>query len=260
MAKRRKSVQRRRRRRRGARMFWTLMTFLIVAGAIIASLTVFLKVARVDLSGATRYTAEEIIETSEIKVGDNLFGVNKFAVKEKILSDYPYIEDIKITRRLPDTFVFAVTERTPCGYIEANDCKWIIDSKGFLLERVEKEEEIALAAIVSGEELMAPVAGSEITWQTAEKKNALVTMLSALREKNMLEKVNKADVSTLYALQFVYEGRFTVNIGSIENIEKKLNMFEVVLPQLAPTDRGQINLSNISEARFTPERIVQNGQ
>ncbi len=258
MAKRRRST--RRRRRRGARIFWTLVTFLIVAGAIIGSLTVFLKVARVEVEGATRYTGEEIIETSEIKVGDNLFGINKFAVKEKILSDYPYIEDIRITRRLPDTFLFAVTERIPCGYIEANDCKWLIDSKGFLLERLEKEMEAQGALIVSDEELMAPVAGGEINWQTAEKKNALITMLSALKDKNMLEKTNKADVSALYALQFVFDGRFTVNIGSIENIEKKLNMLEAVIPQLAPTDRGQINLSNISEARFTPERIVQNGQ
>lgn len=250
----------RRRKRRGARIFWTLVTFLIVAGAIIASLTVFLKVARIDVEGATRYTGEEIIETSGIKVGDNLFGVNKFAVKEKILSDYPYIEEIRITRRLPDAFLFAVTERNPCGYIETNDCKWLVDSKGFLLERIEKEEEAQGALIVSEEELMAPVAGSEITWQTVEKKNALVTMLSALKAKNMLDKIGKADVSSLYTLRFVYDGRFTVNIGSIENIEKKLNMFEAVLPQLAPTDRGQINLSNISEARFTPERIVQNGQ
>lgn len=258
MAKRRRST--RRRKRRGARMFWTLVTFLIVAGAIIASLTVFLKVARIDVEGTTRYTGEEIIETSGIKVGDNLFGVNKFAVKEKILSDYPYIEEIRITRRLPDAFLFEVTERNPCGYIEANDCKWLVDSKGFLLERIEKEEEAQGALIVSEEELMAPVAGGEITWQTAEKKNALVTMLSALQAKNMLDKIGKADVSSLYTLRFVYDGRFTVNIGTIENIEKKLNMFEAVLPQLAPTDRGQINLSNISEARFTPERIVQNGQ
>lgn len=256
MAKRKRKVHRRR-RRRGAKIFWSLVTFLIVAGAIIASLTVFLKVARIDVEGALRYTSEEIIETSQIKVGDNLFGINEFAVRDKILGDYPYIEDVRITRRLPDGFLFTVTERIPCGYIEANDCKWIVDSKGFLLERIEKEEEVAGAVIIADEDLLAPVAGDEINWPTAEKKTALVTLLAQLREKNMLEKVNKADVSELYAVRFVYDNRLTVNIGSAENIEKKLNMFEVVLPQLAPTDRGQINLANISEARFTPERIVQ---
>ncbi len=256
MAKRKRNT-RRRRRRRGAKIFWTLVTFIIVAGAIIASLTVFLKVARIDVEGISRYTSEEIIETSQIQEGDNLFGINEFAVRDRILADYPYIEDVRITRRLPDGFLFTVTERTPCGYIEANDCKWIVDSKGFLLERIEKEEEAAGAIIVSAEELVSPVAGEEINWQTAEKKNVLVTMLAALREKNMLEKVSKADVSELYAVRFVYDNRLTVNIGSAENIEKKLNMFEAVLPQLAPTDRGQINLSNIGEARFTPERIVQ---
>ncbi len=256
MAKRRRSAHRRR-RRRGAKIFWSLVTFLIVVGAIVASLTVFLKVARIEIEGISRYTSEEIIETSQIKVGDNLFGINEFAVRDKILGDYPYIEDVKITRRLPDGFLFTVIERIPCGYIEANDCKWIVDSKGFLLERMEKEEEISGAVIVAAEELLSPVAGGEINWSTVEKKSALVAMLAALREKNMLEKVNKADVSELHAVRFVYDNRLTVNLGSADNIEKKLNMFEAVLPQLAPTDRGRINLSNISEARFTPERIVQ---
>ena len=138
MAKQKKNVRRRRRKKSGARIFWTLVTFLIVAGAIVASLTVFFKVARIDVNGNSRYTSESIIASSEIQMGENLFAVNKFKVQEKILSAHPYIEEIKITRRLPDAFVFSVTERIPCGYIETVDAKWLIDSKGYLLERKEK--------------------------------------------------------------------------------------------------------------------------
>ena len=126
MAKRNERYRKRRRKRRGPRIFLTLLTFCIVIGAIVASLTVFLKVAKIEVRGAAYYTNEQIIKSSEIQVGDNLFAINKFAVSSKILADFPYLESIKITRRLPDTFIFDVTERKPCGYIDTEDQRWII--------------------------------------------------------------------------------------------------------------------------------------
>ncbi len=256
MAKQKRSYTRRRRKRRGARIFWTLFTFLIVAGAIIASLTVFLKVGSIEVSGNTYYTSEQLIESSGIKVGDNLFGVNKFEAIEQIQSDFPYLETIKITRRLPDTFLFEVTERKPCGYIETADCRWIVDAKGYLLERVEGEGILEGAWIKAEEELVTPFAGGEINWETPGKKDALVSVMGKLSEHQLLDKVTQVDVSTVYSLQFTYEDRLTVILGTNEELTKKLDMFAVVLPQLAPTDRGRLNLSNLGEARFTPERVV----
>lgn len=256
MAKRRKISNHRRRKRRGARIFWTLFTFLIVAGAIIASLTVFLKVGDIEVSGSTYYTAEQIIESSGIKTGDNLFGVNKFDAIEKIQKDFPYIETIKITRRLPDTFLFDITERQPAGYTQAAGCRWIVDKKGYLLERIEGEGTISGANIKAGEEPVTPFAGGELNWATAGKRDALVAIMEELNAHEILDKITEIDVSTTYSLQIKYEDRLTVILGDTTELTKKLNMLSAVLPQLAPTDRGRLNVSNLGEARFTPERIV----
>lgn len=255
MAKRRKSTHRRR-KRRGARVFWTLFTFLIVAGAIIWSLTVFLKVSHIEVSGNTFYTSEQIIESSAIKTGDNLFGVNKFDAIEKIKSDFPYIENIRITRRLPDTFLFEITERKPCGYVQEADCRWIVDSKGVLLERMGKDAMISGALVVASEPLVTPFAGGDITWNTEGKKRALDMLLSELASHEILEDVTQIDVSAIYSLTFTYDERLTVIVGNTDELTKKMNMFSAVLPKLSPTDRGKLNLSNLGEARFTPERVV----
>ncbi len=254
MAKRNERYRKRRRRRRGPRIFFTLLTFCIVAGAIIASLTVFLKVAKIEVRGAARYTDAQIIESSGIQVGDNLFAVNKFAVSSKMLNEFPYLESVRITRRLPDTFVFEVTERVPCGYIDTEDQRWLIDKAGYLLERVDKTQEVQAANILSGEELLAPKPGGVINWKEAEKRNALVAVLQALSEHQMIGKVQQVDVSALYSIRFTYENRLSVLLGSTENLGKKFTMLDVVLPQLAPTDRGELNVSNAKEARFAPEK------
>lgn len=256
MARRKRSLNRRRRKRRGAKIFWTIVTFLIVAGAIIGSLTVFLKVGHIEVSGNTYYTAEQIIGSSGIEVGNNLFGVNKFEAIEQIEKDYPYIETVRITRKLPDTFLFEITERKPCGYVVTSDGNWIVDSKGFLLERVEGEGALSGAKIIAEEPLVTPFAGGEVNWATAGKKEALVTLLSELSSHELLDAVSEINLSAVYSMQFKYEDRITVILGANEELTKKLNMLSAVLPQLAPTDRGKLNLSNLGEARFTPERVV----
>ena len=258
MAKKKKNVRNRRRKRRGARVFWTLFTFLIVAGAIIASLTVFLKVADVKVSGNTRYTAAQIIESSGIKVGDNLFGVNKFEAIEHIKSDFPYIEDIKITRRLPDTFIFEVIERVPCGYILEEECAWVVDYKGYLLERVERSGTVTGIEVRAGESLVTPFPGGEIKWATAGKRDAYVALMAGIEKQGILNKVGIVDVSAIYDLEFSYENRIFIALGTTQDLDKKLNMLNAVLPKLAPTDRGRLNVSNLGEARFTPERTVEN--
>ena len=107
MARRRKK-----RRRRNFGSILTVWTVLIVAGAIITSITVFLKVAKFEVVGTSKYSPAEIIEASGIKTGENMFSVNKFKVSSNILKKFPYIGQIKINRRFPDTFIFTVTERT----------------------------------------------------------------------------------------------------------------------------------------------------
>ena len=255
MARQKKSNHRGR-KKRSVKIFWALATFVLVAGAIIGSLTVFLKVSEFDISGNSVYTKEQIIASSGIKEGDNLFGVNKFEVIEKIKSDFPYIEDVKITRNLPDTFVFEITERKACGYIEEADCYWLVDAKGFLLERIEKDVEMSGTFIVAEEPLITPFAGGEIKWEKNAKKEILVKLMSELSGRDMMDKITEIDVSAMYSIEFVYEDRITVVVGTTEDIEKKMNLFDAVLPKLSANDRGKLNVSNKGEARFTPERIV----
>ena len=142
----------------------------------------------------------------------------------------------------------------PCGYIDTEDQRWLIDKAGYLLERVDKTQEVQAANILSGEELLAPKPGGQINWKEAEKRNALVAVLQALSEHQMIGKVQQVDVSALYSIRFTYENRLSVLLGSTENLGKKFTMLDVVLPQLAPTDRGELNVSNAKEARFAPEK------
>ena len=65
--------KRKKRRRRGAfsRLLRPL-SLLLAAAAIVAALTMFFKVESIQVAGASRYQADEIIAASGVEPGDNL--------------------------------------------------------------------------------------------------------------------------------------------------------------------------------------------
>ena len=102
MARRRKSN----RRRRGSFGFlYKLLSVLVICGAIVAALTLFFRVDTVVITGQQRYTEEEIREASGIAEGANLVLFNKYTAANNIVSALPYIEEISINRKLPDTLL-----------------------------------------------------------------------------------------------------------------------------------------------------------
>jgi len=244
----------RRRKRRGGSFILSLLTFCIVIAAIVTSVTVFLKVAEIEVSGTTRYDPQAIIETSGIKTGDNMFMMNKFEVAERILDRYPYIEQIKIRRRLPDTFTFEITERTPAAYVMSGENRWLIDKKGYILEML-GDEEVKLPKIC-GTEVLTPHTGSEVVFKNEAQLQPLREVLHALSVAEMTENVKRIELAKLYDISIVYEDRFLISLGDTTELARKIEMLKAVLGELSEFDRGTINVSAIKEARFKPNANI----
>ncbi len=247
--------RRRRRKKRNGSFVLSLLTFLIVIGAIVASVTVFLKVAEVQVSGSVRYPATDIIESSGIKTGDNMFLVNKFEVAEKLLSEYPYIEQIKIRRRLPDTFLFEITERVAAAYVVSDGNCWLIDNNAHILERIAPDAEIKVPKI-SGCEVMTPFAGSPLVLKNEDQLPVLREVLTSLRYTEMTESISRVEIDKLYDIKLVYGDRFLIVLGDASELAKKIEMLRAVIDQLNDFDKGTINVSAVREARFRPDSSI----
>ena len=125
-----------RRRRRGRFSFLTkLLCILLIAGAVVAALTVFFKVQSITVSGNARYTSEEIIAASSIEIEDNLFLLNKYSAAQAIFEKLPYVEEATINRALPDTIVITVRECAAAAGVVTPEGYWLISENGKLLER-----------------------------------------------------------------------------------------------------------------------------
>ena len=61
------------------------------------------------------------------------------------------------------------------------------------------------------------------------------------------------DFSKQYDIRFNYLERFTVEIGSTENLDRKLQYLHTIIEEkLGDNARGTLDLSDIQTARFIP--------
>ena len=228
MAKRRNSN---RRRRRGSFGFiYKLLSMLVICGTIIAAITLFFKVNHIEVSGQERYTADEIRVATGIQIGDNLFLLDKYDVADGIIEALPYIEKIRINRKLPDTMLIEVEEcGDPLAFVQ-DGFTWLVSHKGKIVEQTDE----ALAknyATVSGCQLLAPSVGTKIALATeyAAKQTSMLELLSALHEAGMLAQLDGLRLEDAKELKMDYAGRFTVVMPYEADYDYQLRYLTAIL-------------------------------
>lgn len=231
------------------------IAFLIIA--LTAAVTVFFKINRIQVEGAERYTAEQLRLESGVEVGDNLIFLNKVAVSRRLYSALPYINDIKISRRLPDTLIIEITEAREVGIIKGEKGYWITDEKGKLLANVSSKQSGLVE--VTGVTLQAPEAGSTANFGAEDntKLTTLTETIALLEQRNMLKDTGSIGLLYVYDVEFEYLGRFLVKLGMPESLDYKLDFLEKILnEEIGKNERGIIDLTDLmetGEARFIPE-------
>lgn len=228
------------------------LSFLIICVALVFALSVFFRVANVEVEGNRFYTSEEIVEASGVEEGDNLFFINRSLAISRIYSRLPYVENAAVDLSLPNKLVIRVAESDAIACVTAEDGIWVIDRSCKLLSRADAG---TLAGLIRVEGLtpIAPEVGQIIAPGEAElpKVTYLSAILHQISDLGLKNAVTYVDVSNVANPSFDYLGRFTVKLGSNENVEYKFQCLLSAVDALAEGDRGTLDLSIDKRAHLT---------
>ena len=221
MARRRGSSRRHRRGRFA--FFYKLLAILLICGAVVLAMTLFFRVDTILARGQARYSAEEVCEASGVKTGDNLYLLNKYDVSNRIRTALPYIEDIRIHRKLPDTLIIEVTECSQTLCVVQEGIAWMVSSRGQIVDQKSAEEAEGFGTI-SGCVLLSPSVGTKIALATeySLQEESLLSLLEELYNAGMLERVDGIRLDDPVTLYLDYDGRFTVKLPYGADYEFKL--------------------------------------
>lgn len=253
--------QRRLVRRSRRRQITRRISFLILTlGVAFLAVTVFFRVEKLNVTGTSHYTAEEITATLGVEKGDNLFSFRVESLEKKLMKTYPYLSRVSIERQLPDGLRVVAVDAVPTLAIdvEGGGC-FLADAQGKLLEQTAGAPD--RVAPVTGVVLADGKAGQTLTEEDGDRVDMLLRVTKALDKLGMMEDVDFINVSAAYDVRFGYLGRLDVRLGEATKLDEKLRMLSrIVNDELSPSDVNIIYLQDPTTAYCpptTPEQIEQ---
>lgn len=230
MARERKHPRRTKRRGR-FRFLYKLISLVVVAAAMVTACVIFFRVNEVRVEGNSHYTAQEIIEASEIEMGDNLVTLWTWQINRLVGSKLPYVQRVVVGHTFPDKVTLQVVERTVAATVEGNGRQWLMASDGYLLETTGQSQGIAIVGL----EVVDPQAGQpmQVSEKDQSKGKAIVPLMEGLKRAGKLDQCTKFDCSAASSILVSY-GIHQLRFPLHGDYDRMLELFQAAL------DSGQV--------------------
>lgn len=254
-----------------------LITMVAVVLALVFGMTIFFRVQNLRVTGNKKYDAKQVLASSGLEEGESLLALNKSKAAGQILEALPYVSEVQVGIKLPNTVTIDIVELEITYAVEGpNETWWLMDARGKLLEEVSKEEAMKHTHVV-GIQAEKPVAGAtlQVTQKDQEdtkeqnsadiantvgfaqnRMEAAISILKALEESDRTGKATKVDVSSLYDLQIWYGEKYQILLSGATDLEYKIRYMVQAVDRLeADGYRGgtlDLSIKEAGKATFTP--------
>ena len=239
--------------RRGRRfgVLYKLLTLVVVCAAAVLALTLFFKVESVEVTGNSRYSAQEIQDACGVSLGDNLYLLSKPDMVQRLHQQLPYIDEVRITRRLPNTLCVQVTEFSTVYAVEQEGTVWLLTSGGKIVETAAERGDTPL---IDGCELLAPSLGGDVSFalELQNRQESLFALLTALESAELTGDVRAIHLGDTTVLSMDYTERFTVEMPYGADYPRLLRYLTLVIEELETNLTGVIDLTRDGEPHFRP--------
>lgn len=247
-----------------------LITVVAVVLAVLLGMSIFFKTRQVMVSGAEKYSAWEVKEAAGIQDNDSLLGLSEAKISVRIRQALPYVGDVRVGIKLPDTVIISITELEVVYAIEDNmGGWWLMDASGRIVDTTNvataktytRITGVQISGAVIGEQAIAAKVElpteetTETTENTGEPQLPAVEiptgemLAAAINITTMLEKhgvmgtIATIDVTDLEQLTVWYENRFEINLGSVDRLDYKVGVMKSTINKMGEYQTGYLDVS-----------------
>lgn len=218
-----KKKQRKARKRRKITPFLIVVSLFILAAAVYLCLTMLFNVDRIIIEGNTLYEERELIETSGIEKGENLFEVDTAYAENKLYSVFNYVETVEVKRSFPNAVTITITEAEPFSVIEEADGYTLVSAGGKVLERGLEEVPYGLLSVRG----LSTITSTE---DDVKRMDLMQSIINSMKKLEM-EGYNFLDLSDTLEIVMIYDDRVRVNLGNELQLEYKLQFADKVITE-----------------------------
>ncbi len=211
-------------------------------------------VKEVSVKGAGRYTAEELVALSNIKIGEEILAVDMNSAIDAILKNCPYVHSVSVTVHLSGKVVLNVVEEKDLMYAE-EDGIYVSFSRSFsVLEIKESAEAFSDFLYVELPVMTSLRAGGRVRFASGDEwaKEALLSLVERLKKSSYGDKLTKISVKNEREVYYVLDGKCKVILGEMKELDEKEALLEGLFKQ-----KGGIPQTPTTFDLRDPKKIIE---
>lgn len=235
----RKRMERQRRiRKRRLIIFFIFFIITAICTAITLSLTVFFPIENIEIKGSKIYSSEEILNHCGIEIGDNLFTASQKAAENSLKKSLPYVESVQINRELSGTLNITVKDAKEFACYNIGGRYFTVSESGWVLKENEAPPENLVEIKINDAKCSV---GSGISFEDETAKSLIDEIVACLKEEEIV--INSVDITDKINIRLYVDNRFEVELGTNENIDRKIMHLSGMIENIPSEKSGKINLS-----------------
>lgn len=198
----------------------TAILALVAVSLVIAGGRVFV-VHSVVVEGNRFISAEEIMQTGGVSIGDSMFTLDTAAVAEKI-NAHQYLTCNSVWRDFPDRVFINVTEHQPVATANWMGSLVMLGQDGVVME-ITGQIDIELAVpVITGASIKSVRVGEAVTYGVAGQAEAVEAVLEAIDWQGFTGEISEINVGTLDDLYLVTVDGLIIRLGDSEKLDEKI--------------------------------------
>jgi len=201
----------------------------------------YFNINKISVIGNNNITSKEIIELSDICIGNNIFYVNSKKSEKNLLKN-PYILSAKVEKKLPNKIVLNITERKAKLYVLNEGYYYIVDENSIVLEKKKNIDNQNLKRLL-GANTDEIIVGKVLSFDDQNKIEIIKTLTNIINSSTIAKNIRMIDVSDIYDIK-AYMGNLCIKLGDGEKLDEKFNRaFAIINKQDLEGQTGYINVS-----------------
>ena len=206
-----------------------ILLFLVACGTIYYLTTPVFNISSIKIYGNQKNSVDTYISLSRLVINEtNIFGFTNSNIVKR-LKENPYVENVKVERKLPNIVELYITERTEDYQVNYLNSYVYLNNQGYILEINENKKDIVL---IEGLTSISDNTkeGQRLTNEDLIKLDTILKVTNYLKYNSVESKLTKVDVTDEknYTLEFKEENKI-VYLGDSSSITEKMTSVENIL-------------------------------
>ncbi len=226
-----------------------ILIALLIGTIIFIMMSPIFNIVNINITGNTKITNEEIINLSELKIGENIYKVKLNNIKKKVKSN-AYIENVEIKRKIPNVIDIIVKERKPKYMLQYGNELAYISSQGYILEI---SQDILKLPIILGYKTPSEQiqSGNRLNEEDLNKLEKVIRLMDSANSNGIAELITKINIENKEDFVIILEEKgITVYLGDMEKeVNEKIRYLKEILT-IENGSEGELFLEDMSRKYF----------